>query len=68
MGCYSHNLEGSSIQKDVLGALSLWYTHRHTHTDLYGGFRQPGHSNEEFLLQFETSEMNQQEGDEQADH
>lgn len=35
---------------------------------LYGGFRQPGHSNEQFLLQVESSEMNQQEGDEQTDH
>ena len=38
------------------------------HTDLYGGFRQPGHRDEDFLLQVESSEMNQQEGDEHSDH
>lgn len=38
------------------------------HTDLYSCFRQPGHRDEEFLLQVESSKMNQQEGDKKADH
>lgn len=40
----------------------------HTNTDLYSGFRQPGHRNEEFLLQVESSIMDQHEGDKQTDH
>lgn len=40
----------------------------HTNADLYSGFRQPGHSNEEFLLQVESSKMHKHEGDKQTDH
>lgn len=32
-------------------------------TDLYGGFRQPGHSDEDFLLEIKSSKMNEQECD-----
>lgn len=35
-------------------------------TDLYSGFRQPGHSDEEFLLEIKSSEMNKQERDKHA--
>lgn len=37
-------------------------------TYLYGGFRQPGHSNKKFLLQVESSKMNEEEGDDYPDH
>lgn len=39
-----------------------------SYTNLHSGFGQPGHSDEDFLLQVESSKVDQQEGDKQTDH